>query len=103
MPRTIDAPHKVVTPYLSMKPASSIAGGAPGSRIRSLVHDAGALVTYGDGLGTIAVTEHAAGAKGSKSALSMLPAVSINGATGHELATELGLQIEPAWDWDLDP
>jgi outer membrane lipoprotein-sorting protein len=56
--------------------------------------DDGALVTYGDGPGTIAVLEHAAGANDSKSPLAMLPGVSINGATGHELVTELGTVVD---------
>ncbi|HWB21877.1 MAG TPA: hypothetical protein VG652_03205 [Gaiellaceae bacterium] len=52
--------------------------------------DAGALVTYGEGLSTIAVLEHAPAAKDASSPLSMLPSVTINGATGHELVTALG-------------
>jgi outer membrane lipoprotein-sorting protein len=65
---------------------------------------AGALVTYGRGLGAIAVIEHAAGAagssRGSSSGGSMsatgglsLPTVSIDGATGHELDTALGTML----------
>ena len=54
----------------------------------------GALVTYGQGLGTIVVTEHAAAAgKDSASPLDALPGVTINGATGHELVTALGTVV----------
>jgi hypothetical protein len=48
----------------------------------------GALVVYGQGLGSIVVLERPAG---SAPALGrFLPAVSIDGASGHELATPLG-------------
>jgi hypothetical protein len=51
----------------------------------------GALVVYGRGLGAIAVVERAAsGSASSGSPLSALPAVSIHGASGRELATPLG-------------
>jgi outer membrane lipoprotein-sorting protein len=58
--------------------------------------DPGALVTYGQGLGTVLVTEHAASsaAKDAANPLSMLPSVSINGSTGHELVTTLGTIVE---------
>jgi outer membrane lipoprotein-sorting protein len=55
----------------------------------------GALVTYGDGLGTVAVVEHAAGASAS-SPLDALPPVSVGSATGHELSTPLGTVV--TWD-----
>jgi outer membrane lipoprotein-sorting protein len=55
----------------------------------------GALVTYGDGLGTVAVVEHAADAKAS-SPLDALPPVSVGSATGHELSTPLGTVV--TWD-----
>ena len=60
-----------------------------------------ALVTYGAGLGGIAVLQQAADANGSaapgkpkegESGLS-LPTVSINGATGQELDTALGTMV----------
>jgi len=59
--------------------------------------DPAALVTYGKGLGGIAVIEHAQSATGSgqgggMSSLS-LPTVSINGATAHELDTPLGTVV----------
>jgi outer membrane lipoprotein-sorting protein len=52
-----------------------------------------ALVVYGHGLGAIVVVERAAdtAAPGkSGGMLSSLPTVSLDGATGHELATQLG-------------
>jgi outer membrane lipoprotein-sorting protein len=53
-----------------------------------------ALVTYGQGLGGIAVIERATSAQGNgDSPLGNLPAVSIGGATGHELPTALGTLV----------
>ncbi len=54
--------------------------------------DPGALVTYGQGPGTIVVAEHAA-TSSSAGPLDLLPAVSIGGATGHELVTALGTVV----------
>ena len=56
--------------------------------------DPAVLVTYGQGLGAIAVLERSAGtaAKGSNP-LTGLPTVTIDGATGHELPTALGTII----------
>ena len=52
------------------------------------------LVTYGQGLGAIAVLERAAPKAGSgTSPLDGLPSVTIDGATGHELPTALGTLI----------
>jgi outer membrane lipoprotein-sorting protein len=68
-----------------------------GVRLTGASGDPGALVTYGEGLGTILVGEHAAGAAGAKgtpSPLAMLPSVTINGSTGHELVTALGTIVE---------
>ena len=64
----------------------------------------GALVTYGQGLGGIAVIEQAAGATGAKINLTSngggdhakgisLPTVSIDGATGQQLDTALGTVV----------
>ena len=50
------------------------------------------LVVYGEGLGAIVVAEHKADASGGQ--LGGLPAVPLNGATGHELVTPLGTVIE---------
>jgi outer membrane lipoprotein-sorting protein len=55
-----------------------------------------ALVTYGQGLGAIVVVERKADAAGTpqNGAMSALPSVSLDGLTGHELATQLGTAIE---------
>jgi outer membrane lipoprotein-sorting protein len=61
--------------------------------------DAGALVTYGQGLGGIAVIEQPADATHGSSAPSgdhgqlSLPTVSVNGAQGRELETALGTMV----------
>jgi hypothetical protein len=57
-----------------------------------------AVVVYGQGLGAIVVLERAkdANASGPAAALSSLPAVSVDGVTGHELATQLGTIL--TWD-----
>jgi hypothetical protein len=53
-----------------------------------------ALVLYGQGLGTLAVFEQVADTSASAGdPLAALPAISINGARGHELATALGTVI----------
>ncbi len=58
-------------------------------------HDSkGALVVYGQGLGAIVVVERPAGAPSGRSGFDALPKISINGVTGHELATQLGTAIE---------
>ena len=54
--------------------------------------DAGALVTYGVGLGTIVVAEHSAAATRS-GPLDQLPSVSIGSVTAHELSTALGTVV----------
>ena len=53
-----------------------------------------ALVTYGQGLGGIAVLERPAGvATPSSSPLAQLPTVSVAGVSGHELTTPLGTVV----------
>jgi outer membrane lipoprotein-sorting protein len=53
-----------------------------------------AVVLYGQGLGTLAVFEQPADTSASaRDPLAGLPAISINGARGHELATALGTAI----------
>ncbi len=52
-----------------------------------------ALVVYGQGLGAVAVVQQDAGSGDEPSGLSHLPAVSIGGAAGHELATALGTVV----------
>jgi outer membrane lipoprotein-sorting protein len=63
-------------------------------RLVSVNSSKAALVIYGKGLGGIAVLQQAAKQSGGKSAGSglagSLPSVSIDGITGHELATALG-------------
>ncbi len=73
--------------------APASVAGLPRKTVRLV--DAGghtaALVVYGRGLGAVAVLEQATGPGGSDSnPLGALPRVSINGATGQELATALG-------------
>ena len=82
MPFTLEAPDTLV--------------GLPrtGVRLVSDGKDPAALVTYGQGLGAIAVLERSADTAGSgKSPLEALPTVTIDGATGHELPTALGTLI----------
>jgi outer membrane lipoprotein-sorting protein len=75
--------------------------GLPQNEVRLIQSgkDAGALVTYGQGLGGIAVIERPAEPTGSSSAQSgdhgqlTLPNVSINGAQGEELDTALGTVV----------
>ena len=52
-----------------------------------------AMVVYGHGLGAIVVLEQAADAHDA-GPLGSLPRVSVNGASGHELATPLGTAIQ---------
>ena len=71
--------------------------GLPQNEVRLIQsgNDAGALVTYGQGLGGIAVLEQPADAKSATSAGGdqgqlQLPKVQINGVQGDELDTALG-------------
>jgi hypothetical protein len=52
-----------------------------------------ALVVYGHGLGAIVVLERPAQANAQNDVLSSLPAVSLDGTTAHELATQLGTAL----------
>jgi outer membrane lipoprotein-sorting protein len=75
--------------------------GMPQNEVRLIQSgkDAGALVTYGQGLGGIAVIERPAGPAQSSSESSgdhgqlTLPTVSVNGAQGEELDTALGTMV----------
>jgi outer membrane lipoprotein-sorting protein len=69
--------------------------GLPRQDVRT-VKGNNALVIYGQGLGAIVVLEHKTDATGTQQggALSALPSVSLDGLTGHELATQLGTAIE---------
>ena len=51
------------------------------------------MVVYGHGLGAIVVLEQSADAHDA-GPLGALPRVSLNGASGHELATALGTAIQ---------
>jgi outer membrane lipoprotein-sorting protein len=64
-------------------------------RLVSFGSERGALVTYGRGLGAIAVLERPGGngANGDQGPLGQLPSVNIDGATGKELATALGTVV----------
>ena len=68
--------------------------GLPRQDVR-LVHKA-VVVVYGQGLGAILVVERQADTSGGQSGgpLSSLPKISLDGLTGHELATQLGTVIE---------
>jgi outer membrane lipoprotein-sorting protein len=84
-------PFKLVAPHtLVGLPRHSVA-------LLEMGGDPAALVTYGKGLGGIAVIEHAQSANGSGQSGGMsslsLPTVSINGATAHELDTPLGTVV----------
>jgi outer membrane lipoprotein-sorting protein len=57
-----------------------------------VVHSKTALVVYGEGLGSIVVAEQKTADGGSQ--LGALPAVRLDGATGHELATPLGTILQ---------
>ena len=67
--------------------------GLPRQDVR-LVSGKTVIAVYGQGLGAIVLVEHAkdAGAK-QASPLDQLPAVTVDGATGHELATQLGTAL----------
>src|SRR5204863_9627538 len=68
--------------------------GLPRQDVRAIGHG-GELVVYGQGLGAIVVAERKADASaGNNGMLSALPAVSLDGLTGHELATQLGTAIQ---------
>jgi hypothetical protein len=55
-----------------------------------------ALVVYGEGLGAIVVVERPQDAKQPGGAMQALPAVTLDGVTAHELATQLGTIL--TWD-----
>src|SRR5262249_11112406 len=73
-------------------------GGLPRKDVRVVggSDSRGALAAYGQGLGAVVVVERKATAGGSKQGrpLKSLPTVSLDGLTGHELATQLGTVIE---------
>jgi len=83
-------PFKLVAP--------NTLGGLARSEVRLLDSNGeqSALVTYGEGLGTVAVHERAAGSTTTDKSgpLAQLPSVAINGDTGHELVTALGTIVQ---------
>jgi hypothetical protein len=88
------APVQAAVPFTLAAPDTLV--GLPRTDVR-LINDGkdpAALVTYGKSLGAIAVIERAAPKAGDTSGpLSGLPAISIDGATGHELPTALGTLV----------
>ena len=79
-------------PFELSAPATLVGLPRTGVRLIGDGGDAAALVTYGKGLGVIAVLERAAKSS-DDNPLEGLPSVSIGGATGHELPTALGTII----------
>ena len=80
-------------PFTLAAPPSLV--GLPRQGVR-LIDGSGkpaAMVVYGHGLGAIVVLEQAADAHDA-GPLGALPRVSLNGASGHELATALGTAIQ---------
>jgi outer membrane lipoprotein-sorting protein len=67
--------------------------GLPRKDVR-LVGGETVLVLYGEGLGGIALVEHKADTSGPGDQLSVLPTVSLDGLSAHELATQLGTVLE---------
>lgn len=81
-------------PFTLAAPATLV--GLPRTGVRLITADEhpAALVTYGKSLGAIAVLETAAPKSGPAAGpLGSLPAISIDGATGHELPTALGTLV----------
>lgn len=79
-------------PFKLSAPDALVGLPRTGVRLVSDGSNPAALVTYGKGLGVIAVIERAA-TKSGDNPLAGLPAVSIGGATGYELPTALGTII----------
>jgi len=81
-------------PFTLNAPASLV--GVPRQDVR-LIDGSGspaAMVVYGHGLGAIVLVEQEAGSAKAAGQLGSLPSVSINGVSGHELATALGTAIQ---------
>jgi outer membrane lipoprotein-sorting protein len=71
-------------------------GGLQRTSVRLVGHGGspGALLVYGQGLGSIAVLERAVASDTAGNPLASLPAVSVGGATAHELSTPLGTLLQ---------
>jgi outer membrane lipoprotein-sorting protein len=69
--------------------------GLPRTSVRlvRMGDESGALSTYGEGMGAIAVLQHKAGQTGGGDDGLRLPEINIDGATGTELATPLGTVV----------
>jgi hypothetical protein len=88
------APVSAAVPFTLAAPDTLVGLPRTGVRLISDGKEPAALVTYGKSLGAIAVIERAAPKAGDTSnPLSGLPAISIDGATGHELPTALGTVV----------
>jgi hypothetical protein len=83
-------------PFRLSAPGSLVGLPRKAVRLIQMGDTKAAVVLYGKGLGTIAVIEQqvATGKAANNSTLAALPAISINGARGHELATALGTAIQ---------
>lgn len=90
----LDAVTKAA-PFTVVAPDTLV--GLPRQDVR-LVGGKTVIAVYGQGLGAIVLVERAPGTAAAKQAspLDALPQVTINGATGHELATQLGTVL--TWD-----
>ena len=85
---------QAAVPFTLAAPDTLVGLPRTGVRLVRAGDQASALVTYGEGLGAIAVLERQAGASAKDSGpLGSLPSVTIDGATGHELPTALGTVI----------
>ena len=74
-------------------PASLVGVAAPGRAADRRLRHAGRARVYGHGLGAIVLVEQQADAHDA-GPLGALPRVSVNGVSGHELATALGTAIQ---------
>jgi hypothetical protein len=89
----LDAVTKAA-PFTAVVPDTLV--GLPRQDVR-LVGGKTVIAVYGKGLGAIVVVERAKDAAAAQSSpLGALPAVTIDGVTGHELATQLGTVL--TWD-----
>ena len=84
---TAAAPFAVIAPDTLV--------GLPRQDVR-LVGGKTVIAVYGQGLGAIVVVERAKDAAAKANPLDQLPQVTIDGATGHELSTQLGTVL--TWD-----
>jgi hypothetical protein len=88
----LDAVTKAA-PFTVVAPDTLV--GLPRQDVR-LVGGKTVIAVYGQGLGAIVLVERAPDAAKQASPLDALPQVTIDGATGHELATQLGTVL--TWD-----